>query len=376
MHRTRLFTWTGTAVAASVALAAFFYLPTRQSIVEAATILRSFRETLHHALELRMEKLCVEGLHIDGDVLLQFKQPVTMQQLFGEQNDIENHLSGVYADLHVHAAENAAEADVAGLDVDTRLALAPQNKWVFVNLRALPTQLLEEEPAVVIVSTLLRGGLLIELDGILQDSELFGGEDDEDEHAGASRAKKQVNVNAAAAANPNAPGADASNKPGAAQKYSNVEIRLGDDLQDESKIAALLASLLSGQADAGQLASLVTEIEKHARTVAVTEVAPGVHLLSMSGFKPDGDAADEAWVAKMTVEMRYREGAGVESLICRNVGEEEGTVRLAFIDTTPDLSRFDKQRLIDQGVRRLDADALAKMVGSIGGSDDDDRDQK
>ncbi|TWT45599.1 hypothetical protein RAS1_20270 [Phycisphaerae bacterium RAS1] len=370
MHRTRLYTWTSTAVAASIALAAFFYLPTRQSIVEAATILRSFRESLHHGLEVRMEKLSIEGIHVDGDVLIQFKQPITVQQIFGEKSDLEAHMSGVYADLRVHAAEDAAEADVAGLDVETKLAFSPQSKWVFLDLRSLPTKVVEEEPMAALVTNFLRGGLLLELDGVIGDKDIFGGDDDDDDDPDVTSVKRDVKVDVRSGGQPAAADKDEDDDSSTlARTRMNFDINVDDDADNsDEQFEQLLVSLLSGQADAAQLASLVQEIEQHAETVTVSEVEPGVHLLSMSGFKQDADDAHQAWIAKMTIEMRYREGAGVESLTCLHVGDEDGSVRIGFVDATPNLSRFDKQQLIDQGVRRLDVASLGRMIEGLSGS--------
>ena len=67
-HRT--LTADGSAVAATIAVGALLLWPGLSRDVEAALIFQSFRETLSSAMEITLEDVGAEGIHVDGRILL------------------------------------------------------------------------------------------------------------------------------------------------------------------------------------------------------------------------------------------------------------------------------------------------------------------
>ena len=156
-HKT--LTAAGSAVAATIAIAAMMLLPALQRNVEAAVIFESFRQTLNNALEITIQDVGAEGIRVNGKV-------IALRSLTEEEQAPAEDVSGVcYVDVSVKADETAD--DVANLDMDVVLSITPEDQWVYLKMRHLPQEVVQEEPlAAALLTGLTKNGLLLDLTGI------------------------------------------------------------------------------------------------------------------------------------------------------------------------------------------------------------------
>ena len=121
MKIARLWTMAGSAIAAAVLLAVFLLNPVQPSRVEAAMILRSFREAAHQGFRLTIEHIDIEGLRAEGEILMQFAEPVNFAGLMGSDGTIPE---PQWITMDVNSSTRADFEDLPGLSM--RLAGASQ----------------------------------------------------------------------------------------------------------------------------------------------------------------------------------------------------------------------------------------------------------
>ena len=155
----------GSAVAASIALGALLLWPGLSRYVEAALIFQSFRETLSSAMEITLEDVGAEGVHVDGRILL-VENPAKEERTLPEQ------ITGnCYVEVRVKGDEHAE--DLPNLDLEVAVSLTPQQQWVYLKIPGLPRELAQEEPvAAALLVALTHEGLLVDLTGVLQQAAL------------------------------------------------------------------------------------------------------------------------------------------------------------------------------------------------------------
>ena len=154
MCEPRVFAAFSTAIAATIALCAFFLTPTNGSQAMAATILRSFKEAVHRGLSFELDNIQVEGVHLDGRVQIVFPTAITLKRLVEEDETLPEPDS-VFVEMRVRGDDSNEE--VAGLDVEVAAAFTEAQQWAFVCVAGLPDEVIREEPAAAIVTSFLRG---------------------------------------------------------------------------------------------------------------------------------------------------------------------------------------------------------------------------
>ncbi|MBU0640835.1 MAG: hypothetical protein KKB50_18370 [Planctomycetes bacterium] len=344
MRQIRFLTTAGSAVAAAIVLCVFLFVPFKATRVEAATILNSFRESKWNALTLTLEQVGAEGALVNGQILLSFNERVSLRDLVANEDiDVAAVLESLYVDLAVKGEADGDE-DLAGLDLTVKFGARPDNGWVFVDLPSLPNKILEEEPFAAVVVPFLRGGLLLDLTDVLA-KELWKGGTAKvitDEVASQAALPEDGQLTVSGVVTLDAPPAD-------------------------KQLEELLGSFLSGTASREQIDEIVAAISEAAEDVSVTEVEEGLYVLIARNFH-SGDAADQELVAKMELEVAYRDGHGIESANIHHIGAYDGSIRFAFTDNVADMVTSEKERLRAAGVRYFDLSDLEALAESLGAS--------
>lgn len=352
MRKPRVFAACSTAVAATIAFCAFFLTPTNGSQAMAATILRSFKEAVHRGMSIELDNIQVEGVHVDGRVQVVFPTEITLKRLVEEDETLPEPDS-VIVELRVRGDDSNEE--VAGLDVEISAAFTEAQQWAFLRVAGLPDEVVREEPMAAIVTSFLRGGILLDLAGLdelegfsdvhKQLEEAFGG------HAAAHHAGAQAHLS-------DQDNDDADDDAGSNEKTA------GSDA-NEARMEAVVHEFLTGTASAERIGEFVKEIENYAGRVDTRQVEPGVWELNASDFKTEGMDADEAaLIGKASFSIRYKQGAGIISAELTNVGELHGRLRFGFVDAV-DPALADMQRYVDRGVRPVKVADLVSMFGGM-----------
>lgn len=360
MRKPRVFAAFSTAIAATIALCAFFLTPTNGSQAMAATILRSFKEAVHRGLSIELDNVQVEGVHVDGRVQVVFPTEITLKRLVEEDASLPEPDS-VFVELNVRGDDSNEE--VAGLNVEIAAAFTAAQQWAFLRVAGLPDQVIREEPAAVLVQSFLRGGILLDLEG-MDELEGFGDihKQIEDAFGGHAGHSVSAHVHAAGAAADDDDDSDAVSV--AIEKTAAAQDDAGEDA-NEARMEAVIHEFLTGKAGAERIAEFVKEIENYAGRVETRQVEAGLWELNASDFKTEGMDADEAaLIGKASFSIRYRQGAGIVSAELSNVGELHGRLRFGFVDTV-DPSLANMQRFVDRGVRPVKVSQLVNMFGGM-----------
>ncbi len=349
------------AVAAAAVLIALIFEPTRQERVEAATIFRSLRSTEWRGLTLQVDRVRVEGIHLDGQIDLGFNEPVSLSRLMNSEGSASSlsadSLQSVFLDLAVRADETA-EADVAGLDLTVRGAYSESDTWVFLQLASLPDQVLEESPEAAIAVVLFGRGVLLDLDSVKGEllNGVFGLEL-KDEAPGNEPAEADAETSASIELR-----SDSLRMSASQRNRLHIDLNSEDnaDPGKAQELENLLNGFLSGTASTEQLEALARHLEEQAGQVVVEKQADGLYVLRASKLAIDDDE-DAELIKNAVLEIVYRSGSGVESLALLHFGAADGTLRLGFNDALVDHGAAARQELSDAGVLPVDVGALIQM---------------
>jgi hypothetical protein len=297
-----------------------------------------------------MESIGAEGILVDGQlaVVLELRDDVEYET----PDDFE--LAGlvaqsVYIDMHVQADEQSEE--MAGLDVQCTMALNEQTQWVYIKTLGLPQELLEEEPMSWMLVSMTGSGMLLQLDGLIDDWNRVGGLELEDDDESA------VTV-------------EIGGKPGVVSE-PDLDFQPNLSLTDDGEAEQLFWDFLTGRATGEQIDEAYKLLAEAARDVSVREEQPGLHVLTARDFNlEDADPDEIELVGDMTLVIVYREGSGIESAALENLGEYGGTLRLTPIDQI-DETLFDQQRVIEPGVTNvLNLSAFKPLIEQALADDD------
>jgi hypothetical protein len=335
-HKT--LTAAGSAVAATIAIAAMMLLPALQKDVEAAVIFESFRQTLNNALEITIRDVGAEGIRVNGKI-------IALRGGTEQEEALAEGVSGTcYIDVSVKADETAD--DVANMDVDVVLSITPEDQWVYLKMRQLPQEVVSEEPiAAAILGGLTRNGLLLDLTGILKQSEM---NEIVDEINDAFEEIREAGVEVSAALQSSEEGEEKDAK--------------------EAELERIVAGLLTGEATGADIDSLVTLLETHAKNISVKEVRRGEYVLKASGFtfEEELDEEEMALVGNIALEIHYLEGSGVTEADVLHIGPYDGSISLRTTDVTVDDEMFNKERYLSEGVQYLDLSGIMEMAEQLG----------
>jgi hypothetical protein len=353
MRKPRVFAACSTAVAATIALCAFFLTPSPSSQAMAATILRSFKEAVHRGLSFELDNIQVEGVHVDGRVQVVFPTEITLKRLVEEDETLPEPDS-VLIEMRVRGDDSNEE--VAGLDVEISAAFTEAQQWAFLRVAGLPDEVIREEPAAALVTSFLRGGILLDLAGL-------------DELEGVGDIHKQISeaFGAHATGHHAAAKADSSDDDddNDADDDGDADEKTAGSDANEARMEAVVHEFLTGTASAERIGEFVQEIEKLAGRVDTRQIEPGVWELNASDFKTEGMDADEAeLIGKAAFSIRYKQGAGIISAELTNVGELHGRLRFGFVDAV-DPSLASMQRYVERGIRPVKVTELVNMFGGM-----------
>lgn len=373
MRKPRIFAAVSGGLAATIALAAFFVVPSASTPSMAATIFNSLREAVHRGIAVEFERVCVEGVQVDGRTEIVFPSEISLRRLVEQGAELPEPES-VAIDLTVRA--DGSNEELAGLDVHVAGAFTANLQWAFLRLAGLPEEVLREAPEAAIVVPFLRRGLLLDLTGV----EELAGVRDWFHHADGGAAAVSATVSAGTTGGAAAPAADqatagaASSTPAVAQQQMKVgvevspgaadlSVHIGDDGTDEPSglrlegqspaLEAAVMDLLTGRAGADRIGEFVVQIEQLAGKVSTKQIEPGMWILEASEFKPEGLDAEELELLRgAKLSLRYVQGTGIESAELAHFGSRDGRLRFSFVDAAdPTLA----------GMQRFEAEGFAAL---------------
>ena len=324
LRRHRLFTLITSAFAAGIALAVFLITP-HGATVEAGIILRSLRQTLLDGFEMSLERIGEEGVYVDGRLVVTLRPRNGAERSLGERLEpSELEVASLYAEARLQG--DPADESKAGLDLQAILALCDTTQWAYLKTSGLPNWPLEDKPLAWAIVGVTSGGLLIDLGNSPFLEELRAA----DRHVAG----------------------DSVGMPSA--RYN-------------SDPAQLIKDFLVGRAGTEQIDHALALIAQTARDIELREVEPGLHVLHVGRFKLDSLAADgAAKLADMTLEVRYRQGQGIESAVLEHLGAYDGALRLTPVKADIDPVLFHKESAIQsRPLTVLDISAVKPLLERI-----------
>lgn len=347
----------GSAIAAGLMLAVLFMTPTSRSVVNAATIIDSLRATVHQGLHIRLEKLVLEDVHLDGEVNLLFAEPFSLADVISD-DAVEPELGHLSFALNVMMGPDAKE--LPGLDLEAAGRLAPGDKWVFVKFHNLDPLVEQAGPALLLFAPGLTNGLLVELDDVIADDELRsnGNVRHDNDHGNGERIVRgtlQAGV--------------------ARDADGDTYLEIGGDVAGPNMLdlgPAVIREFLAGQASPEQLEQIIAELEKIAGEVRIRHLGGDRYELLARDFSRLADetpAGEEVvWLPALVVRIGYRQGLGVDSLRLENVGSAQGVVAVEFIDTPDASTPLRREDYTRPGVTVLNPAALERSLEKLIGS--------
>lgn len=317
----------GSAVAASVAIALFLWGSSRQTVVEAGTILRSFHQTFADGFRLTLTDVGAGGVRVSGNFSVRFNSR--------EGDSASGRTEAMGFNLAVRS-DDQADPDLQNLDLLVAGAFSTQRQWVYLRAERLPRKIPGMDAFSAALIPMLRSGILLRLDGLSEMlerplAELFGRLDD-------ARTRLQI------AGTPTAPSPSA----------------------DVLNVPDLLEDVLHGRAGPERLEQLILLVEQAARQAVVSRVSKDVYRLTASDFTAQSNAnhPDYELLRRLVLNITYRRGAGVESAELLHAGAYGGTITFGPLNLQEDTSLHDANRYADGGTLKLD---LAKMRPALEG---------
>lgn len=344
MRNPRFLTAAGSAVAASIAIGAFLWIAPRHSVVQASTILRSFRQSLLDGFRLSMKDVGAEGVRVNGDFCVRFRCAGVDADGPLDPSRIEPDAVGF--ELAVRA-DDSADADVRGLDVVLAGSFSPASQWVYLRVENLPEEVIQDEPLAMAFLPMLRNGVFLQLDG-LQGALTAPLGDLFDDVFKAAPAQEPV-----------------SDPPLARMSWEGAG-RVMTEAPKADAFDKLAEDLLYGRAGPEHLDELATLIEKAARQAEVVDLGGGLYRLTARDFtrETSPDDADFAMLQRIEANITYRRGAGVESAQVLNIGDYEGAIQFGPLSDTAGAAR-DAGRYVDGATTVLDLGSLAPMIEQL-----------
>ncbi len=338
------------AAAAAVVLSvgSFIYFGPTTSRVEAATILTSLRTSLWDSLRIELRQIEADGVAVDGEMEIHFEQPVSMAGIFDGSQDVS--VRSGYGHLAILAGDDA-EPDMLGLDMTIEGGFGADATWAFVDLRGLPEEL-HEEPGAAFVLGMLQGGVLLQLDGLLDGDDTDDAAPADDTPQPGSDDGLVIDMRISTDDRDSAGASDESSlvvKPNVTLSFDDGDEQLGE----------LVETLLRGRASPEDLLALADRLEDSA-DITVLNMGDGAYVLRAENIEGDEDTADTI------IEIGYAEGTGVEWLEVSNVEGTNGVVRVALSDAPPTDHVAIRDEMLENGVRNLD---IAALLRSFGGDD-------
>lgn len=379
MRKSRFLAVCGSAVAATFALFAFFSSWQPSGAAMAATIFRTLRETAHRGVSVTFENIEAEGVNVNGRVQLLFPTPISLAQLADEHTEFPTP-EALYVDMKVKSDDESSATGEA--DVEVTAALTPASKWAFLRIAKMPGEKSEDMQPILMLLPALRTGLLLDLNNVeeLKDwSSIFDDENNDEETASGENdgQSPSAGVSVSTAAGSSGAGASVSTK-------TEMSIQIADGGQEESNSTGPKSKLrvttdfepdqafrdiLSGTAGKERIAEIVSEIEKYAKKVNVTQSDAQSWVLRASDFQIDGLDGDETkFVERAELVVHYSQGVGITYAEMLHLGPQDGRLRFEFIDVI-DPALLSYQRYVDAGVAPLD---VSKLIGMFGGMADQD----
>jgi len=373
----RYLTFSFSAVAAAVLLVAFAFVPPKGSMVQAATILRSFRDSVHRGFKMEISNLRVEGVQADFRLLARFAQPITLAQLADDTGGTQLEPDAFYLDGAVHLSED--NADAPGLNAEIAMAIREQDKWLFCRLANVPRDEIDAETdetsrqIVRRVLERLESGILVDLTALESMLHDLGADSDfalsalnvqpcgDDAHP-------SIEINVGGSSNPTTTTTNSPSQSIFDFKAFGAQFHQAfDEARDEAErelasspsdwdrqIHDLIGALVTGRATQEQLESLIHQLESVAGHATVTQDDSGVWTLHARDFDVSGADADEReMIEHASLTIRYRDGEGVLSAALEGLGQANGRLTFEFIDDI-DASLLERQRFIDRGIPMLD----------------------
>jgi len=390
-RRVFAFLGAGSLLAASVAIALTISGLGGEKRVEAAAIFDSLRDAVSHAFSLRLTNVVQDGIHVDGRLLF----AVPSEDDDGEAEDYDAP-DAMYIELHATADENA-EADIAGLDADISFAAAAGNQWLFLKLTALPEEF-QSNTVATWLAGIAANGVMFDLTG-LDDLQSFhtassatgdpaDGEDSDEGEAptrsisigiGTGQPDQPSHeqmehvhhgLHLAIGFDEESADHDAGGDNGdATDSSAHGELLSGEDLNE---LHELLRDMVTGRMTSEQMSTVVTHLEGAAQDVQVSDLGSGNHSLVARNFNlaPLGLSDDEeAEIAEIGLEIRYRQDTGIQWVELQNVGEANGAVRFELLPDGIDPALLDRARLTADGV--IPTIPLASLANLFSGIHDD-----
>ncbi len=318
--------------AAAVLLAGLLLtIPTRQTTVEAATILASLRSTLYRGLSLDIRSAEIGGVRIDGQLGLAFDQPFRMRDITDETRGAQLQPSLLTGDLHVEFTQNAEE--LRGWKAQIAMTFAGDQQWIYVKSDDVAPLAQTVGPMIMMVGPAIQNGLLLDLNGMLENDGPAG----LSVGAAAPPAPSESrDANACLSVSVGVGNAEGRNHPACVgMRASFHPIQRSDD-HAPAPFEELLRRLLEGGLTADDVDSLVAQIEKHNAQATVEQIEPGLYALTMRHLdKLDPSYANESILQNTVLTIAYREGAGVEWIKLANIGPTSGDITIRLL-SSPD----------------------------------------
>ncbi|MCB9854033.1 MAG: hypothetical protein H6819_13105 [Phycisphaerales bacterium] len=364
----------GGALAACVTLAVVFGLGGTKS-VNAAMIFDSLRDAIRKSLWIELDNVSDEGITANGRVLLVFKDDESPAGNL--PGSVDDDVAASYVELHVTAADD--HEDLAGLDLEAVVGMAPGNQWAFLQTHHIPANLFAEAPMLAFFAPALNQGILLDLaqlDASNASTQSVGtgpgggpvakfsfstggneGSSDNDEESETQNVLEfSFSTNHGADADDNANGstADDVNDHLHGLMFGSDFHASADTPEAEAAIEAhmqMVKDFLTGRFTPEQMTQFIDMIEASADSTTVTPNADGSFLLRASGFDFGGHAdVDE----DLVLEIEYRENGGIDSVKLLNIGDGAGQLRFVFSDEDANADVLDRSRFSSrEGVRTI-----------------------
>jgi len=357
----------GGALAACITIVAVLAGGTQR--VNAAQIFAELRESIRRSLWIELEDVQTEGMTANGRMLIVFSDEVIDN---GASPTDADGVDASFFDMRVTADEN--HPDVPGLDLEVALAMVPENGWAFLQAHTLPTNLFSEVPMAAFFAAPLRNGVLIDLEafGGMDGLNVFasegggptakfsfqlGSEDENEVATPATEETEETVFEFSFNTNPEADGeliVEATNDVTPESTFgSGLQVQ-ADTPEAQAVLEqhmAMVENFLSGRFSQADMEAFIALIEESADVTTVTRLNSGSYLLTASGFELSGNLQAEV---DMSLEVEYREGAGIDRIELINIGDGPGRMRLEFSEDDASNSVFDRTPYVNRpGVRSI-----------------------
>jgi len=387
-HRVAAFFGASTTLAASLILGIVLLGPQSQERVAAATIFQSFRDALSGAFTLSFQDIYDDGIRAHGQALI----------VFGDDAEPAEAPDRDAAYIKVHLQADADHPDVPGLAIDAVAVNAPDNHWAYLNAGGLDISGITQ-PVALFLYQMARGGVLFELDGLLDMDGEFNITRPTNPIADASDIDpgKPIRFGFSLGMTTSKP-RDAADSDSAADDDESNDTRFslsfgtvhGDDDEapqaepahaeriEQAEPDVNLASLrtartivddfIRGRTTPEQVGQIISWIESAADNVTVTPQPDDSHVLHATSFRfelPGMDDEDRAQLERVVLEIAYHPDNGILWAQISNLGDAGGTILFERVEANMHDPLFDRTPYLeDMNVRVIDLAALAPMFQS------------